>query len=270
MARGQVLYEATKGTLPEEQGWGYGALPGTARLTFSGDAARLDTTALAAEHAGFSLITPWPLERTNGFTVHFTLRLEAETHLSTNRAGLSVIVLAADKRGLELGFWTNRIWAQSDQPLFTHAEEAVFDPTLAFVDYALSVVGDRYVLTADGVELLTGPVRDYTAFAGPIDPYETPDFLFFGDDTGSALGEFSLRRVELTASRATALTFEAPGDGTLALVWPAGSASLLQATDILGAGANWEFVANAVATDHGTNRVVLAITANRRFFRLGP
>ena len=67
MTRAEVLYDSTDGTLPPAQGWGYGALPGTAQLTFADGAARLDTKAIAAEHAGFSLITPGPLDRTNGF-----------------------------------------------------------------------------------------------------------------------------------------------------------------------------------------------------------
>ena len=41
------------------------------------------------------------------------LKLLSETHSTNDRAGLSLIVLSSDLRGIELGFWTNEIWAQS-------------------------------------------------------------------------------------------------------------------------------------------------------------
>ena len=43
----------------------------------------------------------------------------------------------------------------------------------------------RYRLLANSAlaPILTGRLRDYSNFEGSIDPYETPDFLFFGDDS---------------------------------------------------------------------------------------
>ncbi len=90
------------------------------------------------------------------------------------------------------------MWAQNDNPLFTHGESATFDTTAAgagaagTVRYRLSVLGDRYWLFNVGAGdvatplLDNQPLRDYSAFVGPIDPYETPVFLFLGDDTTSA------------------------------------------------------------------------------------
>jgi len=49
----------------------------------------------------------------------------------------------------------------------------------------------------DAIGLLNGPLRDYSAFSGPIDPYETPDFLFLGDDTTSAQAGVQIARVAL-------------------------------------------------------------------------
>ncbi len=196
-ADAQALSDATPGALPAAQGWDYAALPGTASQTLTGGAVTLDTTITATEHAGYGRSAPTPLNRTNGFSLLFTAQLHTEAHTSTNRAGFSIIVLGEDKRGIELGFWTNRIFAQADSPLFTHAEDAAFDAANAFVDYTLTLLTTNYVLRANGTPFLSGPVRDYTAFVGPLDPYETPNFIFLGDDTGSALASVSLKRVVL-------------------------------------------------------------------------
>jgi len=65
--------------------------------------------------------------------------------------------------------------------------------------YRLTVLGDRYVLLSDDAVLLTGPLRDYTAwpglsvpFLGTLDPYQQANMLFLGDDTSSASANFKL------------------------------------------------------------------------------
>ena len=78
--------------------------------------------------------------------------------------------------------------AQGDDPLFVRAEAAAFDTTAALTTYEIVVLGDAYTLRANGVATLAGPLRDYAAFAGAIDPYETPNAIFLGDDTTSANG----------------------------------------------------------------------------------
>ena len=188
----QILYDGSLG-LPAGQGWSYFATGGTQTPTNSG--VQLDTAAANGFQAGYSFSTP-RLNRTNGFTLHFTSRVTAESHTTAHRAGFSVIVLTDDKRGLELAFWTNTIFAQADSPLFTHAEEAVF-PTTNAVDYALTFHPTNYLLTANGTPILTGPVRDYSAFNGFPNPYSTPNFLFFGDDATSAGGITILNQVAL-------------------------------------------------------------------------
>ena len=61
-------------------------------------------------------------------------------------------------------------------------------------------MGDTYTLTANAEPLLTGPLRDYSAFAGFPDPYETPNFLFLGDNTTSAQARVRLRFVSVTGT----------------------------------------------------------------------
>lgn len=195
--QGQILFDGVLGTPPSAQGWTFLALPALASETFANGAARLDTTASGSIFAGWSRTSPAPLNRTPGFSVEMEFELETETHASTNRAGLSLIVLGADRRGLELGIWTNRLWAQADSPMFTQAEGVETAVVGGWRTLRLSVLGDEYTVTFDGAQVLTGAVRDYTAFTGPIDPYETPNFLFIGDDTTSARGAYRLRRVRL-------------------------------------------------------------------------
>ncbi len=190
-------------------GLSYTAL-GVASQTLANGAAQLDTTPSTSTHAGYATAAPVPLDRTNGFALLFTVQLKAENHNSADRAGFSVIAFGEDKRGIELGFWTNRVFAQSDSPLFTHAEDAPINPAAGFADYVLTIGATHYALRVNGTPVLSGPVRDYTAFVGPIDPYETPNFLFFGDDTSSAAASVSLRRIALvTAPRLTASSAQA-------------------------------------------------------------
>jgi hypothetical protein len=53
-------------------------------------------------------------------------------------------VMSSDKRGIELGFWIDEIWAQeggTSQP-FTHAEGATFTTTADLISYRLSALGN--------------------------------------------------------------------------------------------------------------------------------
>ncbi len=191
----QVLFNGALG-LPTSQGWIYAATGGA--QTLSNNAVRLDTSGANAYQAGYSVITS-PLNRTNGFTLLFTSQILSESHASTNRAGFSVIVLANDHRGLELAFWSSNIFAQSASPLFTQAEGTNY-PTTNLVTYGLTFHPTNYLLTANGTPILTGPVRDYSAFSGFPNPYSSTNFLFFGDDTTSASATVILQQVTLVTA----------------------------------------------------------------------
>ncbi len=155
------------------------------------------------------------LDRDLGYVVSFTSQIISENHLNENRAGFSVIAISEDQKGIELGFWEDRIWAQEDgdtEPtplnlsgtLFTQAERIDFDTTKV-VKYDLAVKGDRYTLFADGENILEGELRNYAAFEPqsvlgitPPDPYEKSSFLFFGDNTPSASAEVKLSDISVT------------------------------------------------------------------------
>ena len=119
-----------------------------------------------------------------------------------DRAGFSLIVVSSDKRAIELGFWKDRIWAQADGaaeppagPLFTQAEGAAFNTQVGRIPYTLVVQGDAYTLSSTGTPILSGKLRDYSAFNGLPDPYETPNLIFLGDDTAAAGAKIDLAYV---------------------------------------------------------------------------
>jgi len=132
----------------------------------------------------------------------FTLQVDSEAHTNNDRACFSIIILDKDAYGIELSFWENEIWVKSDDAtggLFNHGEGIAF-ATNALTDYQVLFMGDTYTLTVNSQPLLTGPLRDYSAFAGFPDPYETPNFLFLGDNTTSAQARFRLRFVSVTGT----------------------------------------------------------------------
>jgi hypothetical protein len=157
------------------------------------------------------------LDRTAGFNLRFTIRLNSETHTGNPaRAGFSVILLGSDRQGVEIGFQSNTIFAQAPgfgTPTESNGEAIIPALTGAFTTYDLSITGNTYALRNGATTLLTGAVKDYTAatgFAGDV--YRTPNFLFLGDDTTSASASTDLSFISITANAA------APEPASLALV----------------------------------------------------
>ncbi|MFN5469717.1 MAG: hypothetical protein ACK5AM_16540 [Pirellulaceae bacterium] len=133
------------------------------------------------------------LVRSQGFQLAFRTQILSEQHGSIHRAGWSVLLLGQDRKGVELGFWENEIWAQTQSPLFQHGEGVTIDTRITR-DYRLQILGDRYALAADGLTILEGDVKDYSSFGTP---YSLPNFLFLGDNTSSAGGAAILGSVSL-------------------------------------------------------------------------
>jgi len=272
LASAEALYDPALGTLPTAQGWNYVSLPLSAPISLVGQEARMDTTGILQVSAGISRIAPIPLDRTAGFTLRFTLRVLEENHgTRVDRSGCSVTVLGSDRKGIELGFWKDRVWAQSDSPLFTHAEEALWPNTESHT-FELTLQGTTYTLGVGGKTVLTGAIRDYTPFVGLIDPYETPNFLFIGDNTTSAGASIGIGRVELTALPVTppALSTLLIGDYLL-LRWPeAVTGGVLEFSSGLGPEAVWTAVGASPLKQGAFWEVAVAVTESARFFRLRP
>lgn len=195
-----VLYDGRLGGTPDQQSLSYIALFTTAaNQRYEDGVTILDTWDVAADQAGYFGPGAPVLDRELGYTVYFSGQILREAHESRHRAGFTVLVVSDDLRGLELAFWENEIWAQEggSEALFTHAEGAAFDTTAAVTEYELAVFGDEYALSAGGEVILSGALRDYTAFDGFPDVYEEPNLVFLGDNTRRAQAESAIRYVAL-------------------------------------------------------------------------
>ncbi|MBL1178951.1 beta strand repeat-containing protein, partial [Pantanalinema sp. GBBB05] len=228
----RVLYDGSLNTTPAAQGW-VAVTAGSVETT-SGGATTLNSTASLNLYAGYTRTSPIALDATQGYVLSFQAQVNAENRNATlgtgadkngdgkfDRAGFSLLVVSSDNtRALELGFnliGTNlQIWAQEDGTsqsnpstqagsvgdtnlLFTQAEGVtIANPGMG--SYDVAVQGNTYTLFLNGTAILSGKLRNYTAATGPIDPYETPNLIFFGDDTTSASGSFSLASVGVTVA----------------------------------------------------------------------
>lgn len=205
-----ILYDAASGTIPSAPLMSFiDVPPGNVLPTYSEGVTILDTITPGRDtYAGWlanGATTPgFPiLNRAEGFQVNFAIQVESESHTNDHRAGFNVVILGEDTRGIELAFWEDQIWVQSDDStggLFEHGEGIAFATTAALTDYQLTIVDDTYTLTANAKSILTGLVRDYSKFEGFPDPYETPNFLFLGDDTTSAGSRVRLSMVSITGT----------------------------------------------------------------------
>jgi hypothetical protein len=174
-----VLYNGSLASSPGSQGWSFASLGiGTYGETQSGGANVMTTTSII--RAGYGLSSPLPLDAASGYRFTLDLKVDSEAHSSANRSGFSLILIDSDLKGIELGFWTDHVWAQNAG--FTHGEDAGYDATQRTL-YTLTVLGSGYTLSAGNTSLFSGSLRDYTASGLP---YTVPNFVFAGDDTFEA------------------------------------------------------------------------------------
>jgi Ca2+-binding RTX toxin-like protein len=226
MSTTTTLYDASTNTLPTTQGWIFNkvTVPGvTVTPTADNGVTNLNTVtdpnadSSYASYAGFAR-TDQTLNRTQGYTLSFTVQVNTEYHKASSdrngdgkydRAGFSIIVLSSDKKGIELGFFADSIWAQedgnaaNDPNLFTQAESVAFNTSSHPIQYELTILGNVYSIKATNTvthatATLSGELRDYTPFVGTIDPYETPNFIFLGDNTTSAQANVNIGSIALT------------------------------------------------------------------------
>lgn len=216
LAPAQTLYDGASGKTPDQAPytWIFGQTPPPPDLRgIAGNGATtLNTTGNNGFMAGYNHFAPFALNSITGYTVSFDLQVNSETHDGptadknsdgiADRAGVSLIVLGNDNRGVELAFWNNEVWTQNNAFLHTvgDGENAAFDTTSGRIHYVLDVANGGYALSADGTALLGGSLHSYAAF-GP--PYTLPNYLFIGDDTTSARGNFSLFQVQVTPEPGT-------------------------------------------------------------------
>ncbi len=188
------------------------------------------------------------LDRNEGYVLSFVATVQDAPRISgadkdgdgvDDRAGFSVVLLSEDKKGIELGFWNDRIWAQNDgstqsdpslepdsdpadftRTFFTQGEFVEFVTTQNY-QYDLVIQGDAYTLFADSEPILTGPLRDYSAFPNRVeevdnplfpgttvsvtapDPYEKSNFIFLGDNGPLASATVDLGSVSISTADST-------------------------------------------------------------------
>ncbi|MBE9029630.1 DUF4347 domain-containing protein [filamentous cyanobacterium LEGE 11480] len=185
------------------------------------------------------------LDRNQGYAVSFTADVISESRTAAankdnyrgdDRAGFSVIVVSSDgQNAIELGFQrlsstTLRVFAQEDgtnqsnqalepslngdaqyRQLFSQAESADFSATGA-VSYDLLVSGDTYTLLVNGNAVLSGRLRDYTAFVPqtvfnvqPPSPYQQANMVVFGDNTPTAQTQTKIDQIAISTNAAVTL-----------------------------------------------------------------
>lgn len=210
-----VLYDGALNTTPDNQGFSYLTNPlarPSARQSVEKGVTTLDTTPAKSDSAGYFARQVSNLNRTAGYTVSFTVQIVAEDHAGSDkngdgvgdRAGFSTIVLSSDNKGVEISFWTDKIWVQDDGArLFIQAEGKNFNTTSGLIRYDLTIRGEGYSLQANGNQLLRGALRDYSSFGWP---YNVANFFFLGDDTSSASAKFKLAAASLNTEVQTAPT----------------------------------------------------------------
>ena len=222
------VFDGSQKTTPDAQGWLYITDPlppplgpgSCATQSANGDGTHLNTNCNIRHSAGyFSQVPPLShplmpeLDRAVGFTISFEIEILSESHNNKDRAGFSIIVITHDLKGIQLAFWEDEIWAQADDPLFTHGEGGDFETTSGLMLYRLALLGEEYFLSADGLTILTGRLRDYTSFGKP---YDIADFVFFGDDTSSASASIKVASVT-HLDHATIVHCDVNGDGAIGL-----------------------------------------------------
>lgn len=243
-----VIYDAASGAIPATGLMNFTDFPfGAAPPIYENQATVLDTTASGNEtYAGWvstaESISEFPLlDRTEGFQLNFSVKVENESHANNQRSGFNIIILGNDAKGIELAFWTNEIWLQNDDRtggLFTHGEEAIFNTT-DLVSYQVAISADTYTLSANGTPILNGPLRDYSSFEGFPDPYQTPNFLFIGDNTTSAQARIRLENVSVTGTKPAP---SAPTSTSIPTIFPTESPTLIPPTATpTRTGGGWDF-----------------------------
>ena len=200
-----ILYDGNLPSLPEDQGWIYRLDPpirNQSRQVLVDGAFNLNTSRNLADRAGYFVRLP-PMEthpqapealnRQRGYRIGFTLRILSERRAAPNQeAGFSLIALSRDLLGVDLGFGVGEVFARSAS--FDRAEEnraLPFPIDREYADFALDMRENEYRLSANGREILSGSLRNYSD-AG--EPHTVPNLLFFGDNSESAGASVNLRR----------------------------------------------------------------------------
>ncbi len=176
------------------------------------------------------------LDARTGYSVAFTLQIISETS-NPNRAGFSLLVISSNQTGVELGFRTNQIFAQSSS--FLESNNSLLNTTTSR-NYTLQVVNGQYTLL-DGAtpvgSLNNQSLNNYSSFNPalsnpplPFNPYTTSNLIFFGDNTDQGTANFTISNISVNALPvANAESYQTPANTPLNI--PVGSGVLANDND---------------------------------------
>jgi Domain of unknown function (DUF4347)/FG-GAP-like repeat len=277
-----AFYTADLGTAPTSQGWlSYTAvklpalgLPSFVTNTESiNGGAVVDTTADRTIYAGYSnygisgaLVNANAprLDNTTGYSLSFDLQVLADANTNPSRAGFSVLLVSQDPtKAIELAFQrltatTGQIFAQSSA--FAAAEAIAYD-TNQKTDYRIAVRGNSYQVFANGTQILTGALRDYSGFTPPAnfpaDPYEQANLVFLGDNSTSAQGSFKLTQVVMQTENRLRYVPNANTSGNATINFRA-----WDTTDGKSSGAIVNAATNGTGTPFSSNFETATVTVN--------
>ena len=204
-----TIYDGTSlpSQTPAQQGWLYkGTSNPTAPTAITNTSGTILNTGNSSNYSGYFKQSPITLNRNTGYSIKFSVKVNSESHSTNNRAGFSLIVISdsvageTQPYGIELGFWTDSIWAQNVG--FTRGENVALNTQSAVNNYNLYVQGLNYKLYVNGsnTPILQGTLRQYTGVTPPSgypNPYTTPKLIFMGDNTTSATGNVTISQVEV-------------------------------------------------------------------------
>ena len=144
------------------------------------------------------------LDGDTGFNLAFTLQINTEAS-NPNRAGFSLMVTSANQTGIELGFRTTEIFSQASN--FTEFSNFGI-PTTVARNYTLQVVNGQYTLLDGGATIGNFVNRSLISYNFtpalstpplPFNPYTSPNFLFFGDNTDQGNANFTISTISVNA-----------------------------------------------------------------------
>lgn len=196
VAGATTLYDPALGTLPAAQGW---ATFPAGNQGVGGGLLSIDTTADNAIQVGNSRFDT-ALDTLAGYTLDVRLRVVSESHADADRAGFSIINIGADQTSaLEIAFWDDELWFYDES--FTRRDPIGYTAGV-FHDFSFRFANGLLDVFIDGASAASGlPTYDYcksgcSLFVGAV--YNTPNHVFFGDDTSSAGAHVEIASLAVT------------------------------------------------------------------------
>lgn len=146
---------------------------------------RIDTSNSKSENIYYSMRNQYlTLDRLQGFELRFRIRILSEVPESWDHRGpFSIMINSSDKLGVNLYFNTYEIHSQKLSVDTGTVKDQVYSiDATKFTDYVLALQGTSFTLTADGLQILSGSLIDFTNI------YTKYPYVGFGDTSYASSG----------------------------------------------------------------------------------